>query len=195
MLRENTCACALCQEYSFDATQWAVVLGFPTYLISRDGVVQNRLTGRIIRCYPDKDGYRIVRLTKGGKVFRKRVHRVVFEAWVRPLEAGEEVDHDDFDRQNNRLSNLNPLMGDENWRRSYDAGHYASGPRGPQKNRRGLSRTKKLTDEEARSIFDRATAGEPQRALAAEFGITQPAVSAIATKRRRTHLHADRAAV
>jgi hypothetical protein len=57
--------------------------------------------------------------------------------------------------------------------------------RQPRGERHGCAR---LTEAQAQEILDRATAGEPQRQLAAEFGVSFQLVSLIALRKRWAHL-------
>ena len=92
---------------------------------------------------------------------RVSVHRAM---WVLcrgiPLSLNAEVDHLDGDRENNRLENLRLVFRDEN-------------------------RIRKLTYEEAEEIRRRYAAGEKQRILATEYGISKTSVGEII--RRETY--------
>ncbi|UTC25443.1 homing endonuclease [Pectobacterium phage vB_PcaM_P7_Pc] len=50
----------------------------------------------------DADGYLVVKID-----FKShRVHRVIWEMCNGPIPSGKKIDHEDHDRENNRLSNL-----------------------------------------------------------------------------------------
>lgn len=93
------------------AVEWRPVEGFP-YEVSSDGRVRrseagsnNAKPGRILKGYVDRDGYTVVRLSRRGQVYDRKVHRLVCTAF-----HGEsvlpEVRHLDGNPSNNNASNL-----------------------------------------------------------------------------------------
>ena len=79
-----------------------------------------------------------------------------------PISLSAEVDHIDRNKENNRLENLRLVFRDEN-------------------------RIRKLTYENAEEIRRRYAAGEKQRTLAQEYGISKTSVGEIV--RRETYKH------
>lgn len=69
---------------------------------------------RIKKLTRDKDGYLICSLSKGGKTEKRAVHRIVYTAFVGPIPRGEEINHIDFDRENNTPDNLESVSHIEN---------------------------------------------------------------------------------
>ena len=104
-----------------------------------------------------------IRLSFGDKEIcgRVSVHRAM---WVLcrgiPLSLAAEVDHIDQNKENNRLDNLRLVFRDEN-------------------------RIRKLTFEDAEEIRRRYAAGEKQRVLAQEYGISKSTTGEII--RRKTY--------
>ena len=104
-----------------------------------------------------------IRLSFGDKEIcgRVSVHRAM---WVLcrgiPLSLDAEVDHIDQNKENNRLDNLRLVFRDEN-------------------------RIRKLTFEDAEEIRRRYAAGEKQRVLAQEYGISKSTTGEII--RRKTY--------
>lgn len=93
------------------------VPSFPGYQVGDDGSVwtfwnRNWRFPRTIGDIPKRmkttlcDGYPTVCLTRNGKEFSCRVHRLVLEAFVGPCPAGHECAHDNGIRSDCRLSNL-----------------------------------------------------------------------------------------
>lgn len=73
------------------------------YEVSDDGLVMNRITGRILRPEDDRRGYYRVNLY--GK--HQKIHRLVAKRFLpAPTEEGLLIDHIDRDRTNNCASNL-----------------------------------------------------------------------------------------
>jgi len=83
-----------------------------------------------------------------------------------PTSLNAEVDHIDRNKENNRLENLRLVFRDEN-------------------------RIRKLTYENAEEIRRRYAAGEKQRTLAQEYGISKTSVGEIV--RRETYKHPPKA--
>lgn len=90
-----------------------------------DGVEQLRRGKVRTLCY-DKDGYAVVNLCANGSTERKRVHRLVYCAFVGKIPDGYDVDHKDFDRQNNSVSNLCLMTHGDNVRKTCVAGRHVS---------------------------------------------------------------------
>lgn len=93
------------------AVEWRPIASFP-YDVSSDGYVRrtaggsnNAKIGRVLKGYVDKDGYTIVRLSRGGQVHDRKVHRLVCEAFHGSSDLPE-VRHLDGDPANNCASNL-----------------------------------------------------------------------------------------
>lgn len=93
------------------AVDWRPLSGFP-YEVSSDGRVRrtaggsnNAKPGRILKSYTDTYGYLVVRLSKNGSVYDRKVHRLVCETFHGPSDLPE-VRHLDGDPTNNHASNL-----------------------------------------------------------------------------------------
>ena len=106
--------------------------GFEDYYITTDGTVlttrySNRYHNdgklRILKTKVHKRGYVYCGIYTGdvGDAIRvwKRVHRVVYETYVGPIPSDMEIDHLDFNKANNRLSNLQLVSRVENMRRMW----------------------------------------------------------------------------
>lgn len=70
----------------------------------------------------NSDGYPTVHLSRDGKSTRISVHILVAKAFVEGYKDGLEVDHIDFDRNNNRADNLRWVTHSENVARTYENG-------------------------------------------------------------------------
>src|SRR6187431_2512347 len=86
-------------------------IGHPKYRVGNDGSVW-RLKGAIPRWVQlkgslDKDGYIVVKLSRGTRYDKYRVHQLVLIAFYGPCPDGMEACHyPDEDRSNNRADNL-----------------------------------------------------------------------------------------
>lgn len=67
----------------------------------------NRLyKGKVLKSRLDKDGYAIIRLSKGGTSFDKKIHRIVAEVFVENPNNYPQINHKDGIKTNNHFSNL-----------------------------------------------------------------------------------------
>lgn len=78
------------------------VVGFPSYRVSRDGVIVNS-AGHPLATYTTKRGYVTTTLGYGNSV---KVHRVVAMAWIPNPNEYPQVNHIDGNKSNNAASNL-----------------------------------------------------------------------------------------
>ena len=87
---------------------WNPVCGFETlYQVSNEGRVMSLKCGRIkIMKTPCSNGYPNVCLMKDKTKHICRVHRLVAEAFLQPVENKLEIDHIDRNRSNNHITNL-----------------------------------------------------------------------------------------
>lgn len=76
------------------------------YSVERRDSRGRKCGGRVLRPSYDKDGYLLVSLYKNGKAKKKRIHRLVIEAFVPNPNNLPDVNHRDEVKTNNELSNL-----------------------------------------------------------------------------------------
>lgn len=91
--------------------EWRPVVGYEgLYMVSDLGRVKSVprkwAKGGILKPAPDRRGYLRVDLSKNGKKETCRVHILVMRAFKGKCPTGHEVDHINFKRDDNRLSNL-----------------------------------------------------------------------------------------
>lgn len=99
---------------------WKEIECFPNYLVSKNGEVMNRRTGRklkiifdSIRKYPMVDIYQ-----NGGKK-RRSVHRIVATAFCPGKSEEKQVNHKNGDKNDNRSSNLEWVTASENIKHAF----------------------------------------------------------------------------
>src|SRR6202044_1914587 len=83
----------------------------PTYKVARTGTVISlnyQRTGKCKKLKPvkDKDGYQIVILCKNGKIKAFKVHRLVGLVFLPNPNRLPEINHEDGNKCNNRVGNL-----------------------------------------------------------------------------------------
>ena len=85
------------------------------YAVTKDGQVWSYKSKKFLKPYKAYNGYLRVKLTKDGVEKNKRVQRLVLETYY-PIEGMDdlEVDHIDFNIENNSLNNLRWLPKMEN---------------------------------------------------------------------------------
>lgn len=143
--------------------------GWP-YEVSNLGRVRSNWTGRIMRTYVDRDGYRQLGLTSLEKRAKSaRVHRLVAMAFVAGYSPQLEVNHKNGEKQDNAAANLEWLTKLENLEHAVATGRKRSVGACPRK----------LTTQQASAIRLLMRRGVSQPFLARWFGVTQAAISCI----------------
>lgn len=87
--------------------QWLPIVGYDKYEVSDLGQIRNKKTGRILKQAHQNTGYTIVSLRKNNSTKTYSVHRLVMETFEPREDADKfDVNHKDWDKTNNHLSNL-----------------------------------------------------------------------------------------
>lgn len=99
-----------------ETEMWATVVGFPGMEVSSFGNVRSFLRrgpSKVLRGVPiprktrvSPFGYAQAPVRINGKYKNLFVHTMVAEAFIRPIQTGEVVNHIDRNKLNNRLANL-----------------------------------------------------------------------------------------
>ena len=152
------------------AEDWRPVVGWEDlYEVSDEGRVRNLRTGHLLAFQRLPKGYLTVELRQRGRPrYRRLVHRLVLFAFVGPCPDGHECNHQDGDKTNNHLGNLEWTTPSANQLHSYRTGLHPV-TRGE---RVGLA---KLTEGQVRTIRTwrgRATL----QAVAEQFGVGQTTI-------------------
>ncbi len=153
------------------------------YGVSDLGRVRNDLTGRILSPVVNPvTGYHAVNLYDGtGHAEGNYVHRLVAAAFLGDGPAGAHVNHINFDRGDNQLSNLEWVTPAANNEHARAGGRvrYATGE--------GVY-TAKLTAAQVREIRAAASSGTPHRVLARTFRVDHKTVGAVVHRRTWRHV-------
>ena len=84
------------------------------YAVSKQGDVYSYKTNKIFSPSKTKDGYLKVTLRAGGKAYHYRVHKLVAMTYLDNPDNLSEINHKDFNRQNNNLENLEWISHEDN---------------------------------------------------------------------------------
>lgn len=178
------------------AVEYRDIPGFPGYRVGDDGSVWSALVRRSAgwgKPYSEigehwhqlsptcnKRNRLTVQLCRDGKAYRRFVHRLILEAFVGPCPDGMECCHfPDRDTKNNRLSNLRWDTKEANMA---DKICHGTDPKGE---RNGNS---KLGDKQVLEVLELLRSGMTQQEIADHFGVSDSAISFIATGSTWKHL-------
>lgn len=123
------------------------------------------------------------KLTKTGRVGPKLeyVHRLVAKAFIPNPENHPQVNHKDFDKSNNDVSNLEWISRAENIQHSHDNGR--------MQKRYDVGPVKVLTVDEVKECYTRIVRdGEGVNAVAVSMGKPRTTISSIVNKRSRVDI-------
>lgn len=94
------------------------------YLVYADGKVFSERAKKFLKPRPDKQGYLRVCFRIDGKSIDKQIHRLVAELFIREPKKDEVVNHLDFNKANNDISNLELVTQKENIQHSIKSGKW-----------------------------------------------------------------------
>lgn len=151
------------------------------YAVSNTGKVASMKWNRwkVLRSTRNAHGYMQVHLCDGDGGKRTiKVHTLVAEAFIGPRPTPKhQVNHIDGVKTNPRADNLEWATGSENMRHALDV----LGHKNPCGEAHGMTT---LTEADVREILRRCAAGETKTRVAADYGVSRPSVSMIATGKR-----------
>lgn len=95
--------------------EWKLIEGFDgIYSVSNYGEVRNNRTGKLMKPSKNEKGYLHINLTKNGKRKAMRINRLVAQVFIPNPENKPQVNHIDFNRENNCVNNLEWVTAQEN---------------------------------------------------------------------------------
>lgn len=86
--------------------EWRIIEEAPNYEVSNLGNVRNKKLKKPVRAFPNNAGYYQVVIRNNNKSLYRLVHRLVAIAFIPNPENYNEINHKDFDKENNTVDNL-----------------------------------------------------------------------------------------
>ena len=162
-------------NYNTEEEVWKDVKGYEgLYEVSNLGRIKSLRAKIVMKDYIDRYGYKLIGLYKEGKSKSFRVHRLVVEAF-KGIPETMEVNHKDYNRTNNRLSNLEVVTTDEN--NAYSLENVLKAHKRETRTHTGNAKITADDVHEIRSLYK--TGKYTQKELGKEYGIKRSAVGDI----------------
>ena len=180
--------CDKCRDtrrpWMLDGEAWRPIPGFSNYMASTFGRIKHVSPGRKPQdCRSTRYGYQRVTLSDdAGRHRCPHVHSLVALAFLGPLPAGQNVNHKDGNKQNNRPENLEYVTVAENCRHAWRTGLSRS---------QSGSRKSRLSPELLAQVTALRASGLSGLEVARRLGVTRYAI-AKARGYRRTEPEGER---
>ena len=160
---------------------WKQILDYPDYDVSDLGRVQSLKFGktRILKPNDNGNGYLRVNLYANGKRKKRKVHRLVAEAFLGPRPEGHEVNHKDGIKSHNKATNLEWVTSAENQAHASSLGLKACGEQ---------NGSSKLTTAQVIEMRRLHALGQTHRKLGNLFGLHHSTVGRIVRFERWRHV-------
>ena len=172
-------------QFPLPEERWLPVVGYEgLYEVSDLGDVRsvrrttNSRAGHVLKATLNNWGYIQVHLSREGRVIWSTVHRLVLAAFVRPPAVGEQGNHINGVKTDNRLSNLEWVTPSGNIRHAHRTD---LAPRGERSSRAKLTEAQVL---QIRALGKNLTGRE----LARRFGVSCSAISLILNRKHWQHV-------
>lgn len=102
--------------------EWRDVVGFSNYEVSNNGEVRGKRFGIVRKPVDNGCGYYVISLWSGNTQKRKKVHRLVAEAFLERANEMLVVNHKNGNKHDNRVENLEWITQKENLRHAFETG-------------------------------------------------------------------------
>jgi len=153
------------------------------YAISKLGEIWSHKTNAKLKPIKLKIGYTVVNLHKNRKRHVLYIHRLVMRTFVGPCPKGMNVNHKNGIKADNRLQNLEYLTYSDNEKHAYKFLKKIY----PAK--KGIDQWRhKFTEQDILKIRQLYKEGIRQPMIAKIYNCTQPAISAITTRKNWKHI-------
>lgn len=159
--------------------------GTSNYFVTEDGRVFNQ--DKQVYLKPHWSGnrkrnnrYLIVSISIGGTISKRKIHRMVAQAFIENPNNYPQVNHIDGDRSNNKVSNLEWCNNSRNQLHAYDHNLHKSGEDHAQS---------KFSNDEVHNMRESRKAGMKMKDIASTFKVSLSHVREIIHFRKRTRDH------
>lgn len=150
--------------------------------VRRTAASKGTMPGRVLNPGPNRTGYLRIRLcSNDGSKKMVMVHRLVADAFLGPCPDGEEINHRDGIKANNRPENLEYTSHKENMKHA--SRHKLFGDRKGEKHGRT-----RLKDSDVLEIRRRRADGELLKTLSNEFGVSTTQIHLIEKRKNWSHI-------
>jgi hypothetical protein len=158
---------------------------YKKYLVSKEGVVKNQVTGKTLKQTSNIQGYVTVSLfdEESCKWVRRKVHRLVAQTYIENPENKREVNHIDGSKDNNRVENLEWVTSKENKEHAWENGLY--------KDVGENHHSTYLTNDLVHTICERMQQGYRNKEICEEFSLERYIVADIRAGRKWSHISKD----
>jgi len=157
---------------------WKTIPGYAPYEVSSLGRVRRK--ERVLVSILDAKGYPHLSLSIKNKLYQKKVHRLVAEAFIGPRPDGLETNHKNGVKTDNRPENLEYVTLQENHRHAAVLGLFRRG------SNHGMS---KLTEDDVRDIRRLySVGGHTHKSLGEKYGVHHSTVRAIILRQNWKHV-------
>ena len=99
--------------------EWRTVEEYDHYEVNQYGDIRHKQRKRILKPRNNKGGYLYVNFKINGKNINFAVHRIVANAFIPNPNGYTEVNHKDYDKNNNCVNNLEWVTSSDNKRHAY----------------------------------------------------------------------------
>ena len=162
-----------------------IVKNGDNYMVSTDGTLKNTVTGNKLKGSIKDNGYIQVPLSLEGKKIKYYLHRLVALAFIPNPEGKPEVNHEDGNKLNCHVDNLEWVTRLENVQHAFETGLV---------NQDGSDNWKAVLDEDkVKQIKELYTTGKyKQNQLAEQFGVDKQTINNILNGKSWTHVKIDK---
>lgn len=162
--------------------QWKSIPGYKNYMISEDGDVYSLPRKKILAQAYNWAGYKVVTITNdSGFRAPRKVHRLVYLAFIGPLDPTKVVDHKDDNKLHNHYTNLQQITPSENSTKSFITG----------RNKDKVVWSKQFIEEICKLIIKNLPEKEIFESLGIDYENNKIQCNHLIGQLRRNELHSD----
>ena len=162
--------------------KWKNIPGYKNYMISENGDVYSLPRKKILAQAFNWAGYKVVTVTDDhGFRAPRKVHRLVYLAFVGKLDPSKVIDHKDDKKLNNHYTNLQQITSSENSVKSFITG----------KNKDKVVWSKEFIEEICKLIVKNLSEKEIFETLGIDYESNKKQCNILLGKLRRNEIHSD----